>query len=204
MRAGMLLAAVLLLLAACAGASQPTGTSSATGAPAPTAPGGTPLASVAPGTSASPAASAPATPVAGAWRELASDVWLAEEPFAARAATNQAQLDALWQDLGMTTPAPAVDFDQELVLFFGMSGSSTCPERLEGLVVDFESATVHGRWAAQDPNVPCTDDLQAQGLLLAVPRADLPQVPFLFSLRADPICADCPDRPDQTLVDPAG
>ena len=203
MRAGML-SAVVLLLAACAGAPQPSLTPGTPSAPA-TDPSRAPL----PGSPAvmtpspAPASKLP-SPVAGAWRELATDLWLADDPFAARAATNASQLDELWQELGQDGAAPAVDFDQELVLFFGMSGSSSCPERLEALVVDIGEATVHGRWADHDPNVPCTDDLQAQGVLLAVPRTDLPQVPFMFSLRSEPICRECPDRPDQTLVDPAG
>lgn len=200
-RAGPLLA-VVLLLAACAGAPQ----SSPSLIPLPTPGSATPAATgpapASPGLSPAPTG-APTAP-AGAWRELLSGAALGDEFFTVAAATDREQLDRLWQDLAQAAPAPDVDFEQELVLFFGTGGSSTCPERLEGLVVDFGAATVHGRWAEHEPGVPCTDDIQAQGVLIAVSRGDVPDVPFQLSLKAEPVCPECPDRPDQTVVDPAG
>jgi hypothetical protein len=191
MRAGALMLAVLLL-AGCVGASEPTSSPAPTGTPAP-------------GLTDPPASEPPGGPTAATdgWRELAAGVWLGDEVFAVAAATNDAQLAELWHRLGRADPPPAVDFERELVLFLGMSGSSSCPERLQRLIVDFETARVHGEWAERDPMTACTDDLQAQGVLLAVDRAQLPDEPFELSLRDRPICPECDDRPDRTIVDPA-
>lgn len=82
-----------------------------------------------------------------------------------------------------------------------MSGSSSCPERFERLVVDESAAHVYAQWADQPPNQPCTDDLQAQGVLVAVARSVLPAGQFRLTLREQLICADCPDHNDQVLVD---
>jgi len=173
MRAGPLMV-VVLLLAACAGAPSP----SAGQSPAVT----------------------PAEPV----RVLATNLWAGfESPFSVAAATDQASFDALMAGFEppLASSPPAVDFDSELVLFLGMSGSSSCPERFERLVVD-DTGRVYADWADQLPAQPCTDDLQGQGVLLAVARAALPTEPFLFSLRAEPICPECPDQTDQLVVDP--
>ncbi len=161
-------------------------------------------ATAAPGTPP-PATQSPAPTGAAAdgWRELGSGMWLQEDPFAVAAAVDQPQFDELWDRLAQRPPTPAVDFERELVLFLGMSGSSSCPERLVRLLVDEAAGRVHGDWAAQPPAQPCTDDLQAQGVLLAVDRSLLPEGPFLFSLRDEPICPECPDRPDQVVVEPA-
>ena len=192
MRVGLALSAVLLL-AACAGAPLPSAT---------------PPASVAPTTGRSavptdpPASPAPSQAADDGWRELGSGLWL-EDPFTVAAAIDPAQLAALWAALGQAEPAPAVDFASEIVLFLGMSGSSSCPERLVGLVSDEAAAHVYGQWAEQDPLQACTDDLQAQGVLLAGDRELLPATPFRLSLRAEPICPDCADHPDQLMVDPS-
>src|SRR5688500_15784854 len=124
MRVGLALSAVLLL-AACAGAPQPSSSPSASTAPSPAALP-TPHATTAPSAAPSQAASE-------GWRQLGRGLWL-EDPFTVAAANDAAQLAALWTALGQAAPAPAVDFTREMVLFLGMSGSSSCPERLVGLV----------------------------------------------------------------------
>ncbi|HSH21528.1 MAG TPA: hypothetical protein VK992_02775, partial [Candidatus Caenarcaniphilales bacterium] len=149
--------------------------------------------------STEPTSSATAGP-----RELATGLSLADDPFAVAAAVNPAQMEPLWEQLGQASPPPTVDFEQELVLFLGMSGSSSCPKRLERLFVDHAAGKVFGQWAGHEPGEACTDDLQAQGVLLAVERSLLPTTPFLFSLEEEPICPECPERPDQAVVDPAG
>lgn len=193
MRVGLALSAVLLL-AACAGAPQPSSSPSPSTAPSPAALP-TPRATIA-------ASAAPSQPANEGWRQLGSGLWL-EDPFTVAAATDTAQLAALWSALGQAEPAPAVDFAREIVLFLGMSGSSSCPERLVGLVSDEAAAHVYGQWAEHDPLQACTDDLQAQGVLLAVDRELLPASQFRLSLRQDPICPDCEEHTDQVMVDPS-
>ena len=173
MRAGALWT-VALLLAACTGAqSRPTD------APTPSPPGET-------------------------VRTLATGLAAAgfEDPFIVAAATNEADYEALWQAFQLRSLPPTADFEREIVIYLGMAGSSSCPEVFRGLVVDRSVPSVHADWQPR-PNRACTDDLHPQGMLLAVARSELPDQPFLLQLRAQPVCATCPDHPDRRLVDPA-
>jgi hypothetical protein len=174
MRAGALLT-VILLLAACTGASNPP--------------------------TDSPTASPPLEPM----RLLASDLAAIGQPhpFSVAAATNEAEYDSLWQRFGLGSPPPPVVFDRELAIYLGMAGSSSCPEVFQTLVVDESIPSVHAVWQPHPQNQACTDDLQPQGVLLAVARSELPDQPFVLKLRAQPICATCPDHPDQQLIDPS-
>lgn len=137
-------------------------------------------------------------------RLLADGVSLAfafEDPLTVSAMTNGADYDALWPPMRRPPGAPLVDFDNELVVYLGMAGSSSCPEEFQRLVVDLDAGRVYGEWQTKG-NGFCTDDLQPQGVMLAVSRAVLPAAPFVLSLRDEPLCAACTDHPDQTLVDP--
>ena len=205
MRAIPLLMA-LILLAACG--RDPGASGSPTQSGAPTA---TPVSSATPGISAAPAG-APTTPPAGSATASPSDALLRvvntglmhpEFPFMVAAAFDEGQLADLLIELGVTGGLPTVDFEREVVIYLGISGSSSCPERFQQLFVDEAAARVYGLWAAQQPGQPCTDDLQGQGILLAVARSALPDQPFVLSLRETPICVDCVDHPDQLLIDPA-
>lgn len=165
---------VVLLLAACTGAQPPS--------------------------TLTPAPSAPAETV----RTLATGLAAAgfENPFGVAVATNDADYRSLWPLFGLRSLAPPVAFDRELVIYLGMAGSSSCPEVFRGLVVDESIPAVYADWQPHPPNQACTDDLQSQGVLLAVARSELPDQPFVLQLRAQPICATCPDHPDQLVVDP--
>ena len=205
MRASPLLLAIILL-AACS--SGPGASQSPTHSGAPTA---TPRSSATPATSASPGGAATSPPVGSATaspsdallRVLNTGLTHPEFPFMVAAAFDEEELADLLDELGVTGGLPSVNFEREVVIYLGISGSSSCPERFQQLFVDEAAARVYGLWAAQQPGQPCTDDLQGQGILLAVARAALPDQPFLLSLRESPICVDCVDHPDQLLVDPS-
>ena len=124
------------------------------------------------------------------------------EPFSVSAATDETEYTRLWQSVDRGPDAPAVDLATEIVIYLGMAGSSSCPEEFGRLVVDIDAAFVFGEWQGQPPNVPCTDDLQSQGVLLAVSRAELPQSEFVLQLREELVCADCPEHPDRVVVAP--
>lgn len=126
----------------------------------------------------------------------------AQNPFVVTGATNADDYAALWQTFGLRSLPPEVDFEREIVVYLGMAGSGSCPEVFQRLVVDHEASTVHAEWQPHPPNQACTDDLQSQGVLLAVSRAELPTQQFALSLRAQPICADCPTHPDRAIIDP--
>jgi hypothetical protein len=135
-------------------------------------------------------------------RILATDLWADfESPFAVAAATDPDEWDELWGQVGLQIPQPDVSFERDLVLFLGMAGSSSCPEQFDRLVVD-DTQRVYAEWLPTPGDRPCTDDLAAQGLLLAVDRSVLPAEPFAFSLREQAVCPDCSNHPDQMLVDP--
>lgn len=141
-------------------------------------------------------------PAAAEWRVLAEGLWLPELPFAVRAALSQEALEGLWLALGQAGRPPDVDFAREAVLYMGISGSSSCPSVLEGLVVDHQNGRVFGQWRIDEQRA-CTDDLAPHGVLLAVRRDVLPTDIFLLSLQERPICPDCGTHPDQLFVDPS-
>lgn len=162
MRAG-LLAAVLLLGAACAGASP---------SPSP-------------------------DPV----RILATDLSLVAEPFTVAVIDNSADYQASWAQTDRSSAPPDVDWATEVVIYLGMAGSSSCPVTFQHLVVDEDSANVYAEWDNNNlKNMPCTDDLSPQGVVLAVSRSVLPAGEFTLSLRSDVMCPECPDHPDETRV----
>lgn len=170
MRAGLISA--VLLLAACASAPTPSPT------PTPT----------------------PTEPV----RILADGLYMTVgEQRSVAAATTADEYDALWQRLAAdSSPAgdpPPVDMEREMVFYLGMAGSSSCPEEFQRLVVDELEALVYAEWQVASTGNACTDDLQSQGLLLAVSRDELPTGPFTLSLRVEPVCRVCPD---DVLVQP--
>lgn len=191
----------LLLVAAC---SSGPGTSPT---PAGTAPAGSagPGSTASPGASVSTAPGGPATvdPSGALVRIVGTGLTLGDFPFAVRAARNDDELTGLLADLAMPE-RPTVDFERELVLYLGVSGSSSCPERFQRLVVDEAAGLVYGEWAQHPPGQPCTDDLQPQGILLVVTRSALPATPFVLSLREQLVCPTCEDHTDRALIDPAG
>ena len=150
-------------------------------------------------TGASPSPSPTPDPV----RIVASGLSLASvATLGVGAATTQAEYDSLWAGSDRSPPAATIDFDREVVLFLGMAGSSSCPEEFLGLVVEPETGVVYGSWRQPSALSACTDDLQWQGVLLAVSRAVLPSSEFVFSLREQAVCADCPEHPDRMVVRP--
>jgi hypothetical protein len=123
-----------------------------------------------------------------------------QEPFTVAARTDETEWLRLWQSFDRGAAQPEVDLSREMVIYLGMAGSSSCPEAFSHLVVDDEAARVYGEWQGRSGTVACTDDLQSQGVLLAVRRDVLPQSDFVLSLRESLLCADCPEHQDQIVV----
>lgn len=122
------------------------------------------------------------------------------EPFSVAVANDETEWLRLWQGFDRGADQPEVDLSREMLIYLGMAGSSSCPEAFSHLVVDAEAARVYGEWQGRAGNVACTDDLQGQGVLLAVSREVLPQSDFVLTLREALLCGDCPEHPDQIVV----
>lgn len=172
MRAGPLMA--VLLLAACAGAPP-----------------------------SSPGTSSPVDPV----RILATGLYLESVGhFGVAVAADETEWNDLAREVTEFHPGQSVtlDLDRDMAIYLGMAGSSSCPETFTGLVVDEDAARVYGEWQSTPvgEGQGCTDDLQPQGVLLAVSRAELPASQFTLSLRESLVCVECPDHADQIVVDP--
>lgn len=135
-------------------------------------------------------------------RILATDLSLVGEPFSVAVIDNNADYLTGWAQTDRSSAPPDVDWSSEVVIYLGMAGSSSCPETFQHLLVDADAARVYGEWRPFDLalGMGCTDDLAAQGLLLAVSRAALPAGQFTLTLREALTCAECPDHPDQVIV----
>ena len=126
---------------------------------------------------------------------------LIEEPFTVAVIDNANDYATGWARSSRSAPPPDVSFDTEVVVYLGMAGSSSCPETFQHLVVDEEAAHVFGEWdGGQFVGKDCTADLHGQGIVLAVSRDALPAGQFTLTLREALTCADCPDHPDQVIV----
>jgi hypothetical protein len=135
-------------------------------------------------------------------RILAANLPWFDQPYSVSVIQDSGEYLTGWQQAGGPDPAPEVDFATEVVIYLGMAGSSSCPETFQHLVVDAEAAHVFGEWDnSAFMGKPCTDDLAGQGIALAVSRAVLPPTEFRLTLREELVCPDCPDHPDQAIVD---
>ncbi|MEM8618958.1 MAG: hypothetical protein AAGF73_04485 [Actinomycetota bacterium] len=95
-------------------------------------------------------------------------------------ATTQGQYDALWSDLELTGTPPTVDFDSEIVIWFGAVYGSNCPIRLDDVVT--APGLVHGDFVVPGNPPACNDDANGESYLVAVERSALPTEPFAIQL----------------------
>lgn len=103
--------------------------------------------------------------------------WAGERPLIVAAAE---AFDALWKQLGMTAPPPAVDFGGQIALSFLTWHSGSCPlTRLDAMEVqgDLVQATV----VDLPDDIACTDDAVPRTYLVSMDRDHLPPPPFRFA-----------------------
>jgi hypothetical protein len=82
---------------------------------------------------------------------------------------------------------PAVDFQHEVAIWFGAVYGGSCPSlRLDDVVVDADTATIHPLIVNLAAEGACTDDANGHAYWVAIPRDRLPAAPFRVGLRADP------------------
>jgi hypothetical protein len=109
----------------------------------------------------------------------------AGEPYRTGVATTDEQLTTLWSESGLDGDAPAVDWQAEVVVWFGAVYGSGCPVRLDGVVVD--DGTLHGQIVVpgSGPATACNADANPHAFVVAVERDRLPSGPFVVQLGPD-------------------
>lgn len=114
------------------------------------------------------------------WRLLV-DEYPMGEAYRTGIAYDQPSLADLWEAIGLDGPLPEVDFETEVVIWFGAVYGSSCPNlRLEDVVV--AGATVHPVIVLPDAPIACTADANPHAYVVAFDRSKLPQGPFQIQL----------------------
>jgi hypothetical protein len=136
-------------------------------------------------------------PTAGdGWRLLA--VERTGDSYRTGAATTEDQYAALWAQSGVTAARPPVDFDNEIVIWFGAVYGSGCEIRMDDVIIDLDRAVVHGDFVVPGNPGGCRSDANPEAYLVAVDRARLPRGPFAIQLGATDPPAGVPE--ERTLV----
>jgi hypothetical protein len=118
------------------------------------------------------------------WRLLADE--LVGETYRTGVAADQQGLERLWAEVGLSADLPAVDWETEVVVWFGAVYGSSCPElRLDHVVVDHDLALVYSRLVLEGSPRACTDDANPRAFVVAVEREVLPEAPFRVQLRRE-------------------
>ena len=144
-------------------------------------------------------AAGPQRPEGDGWRLLADEQGVGEA-YRTGIASDPASYRQLWAAVGLPGDPPAVDFESEVVIWFGAVYGSSCPDlRLDDVRVDLDRALVHAEIVLVDPPSACTDDANPRAYVVAVRRSKLPSGPFAIQLGADDPPAGVPE--ERTLVD---
>lgn len=133
------------------------------------------------------------------WRLLADEQG-AGHPYRTGIATDQASYERLWTDIGLSGEPPPLDFEAEVVIWFGAVFGSGCENlRLDDVVVDRERALVYAEIVLVDFPAACNDDANPCAYVVALERVRMPAGPFAIQLGADDPPAGAPE--ERTLVD---
>jgi hypothetical protein len=99
-------------------------------------------------------------------------------------ATDDADLGELWREAGIGAPVPDVNFESEVVIWFGAVYGSSCPNlRLDDVVID--DGVVYPLIVNVDAPMACTDDANPHAYVVAVERSALPAEGFVIRLQAE-------------------
>lgn len=116
------------------------------------------------------------------WRLLADEK--TGQPYRTMIATDQADLETLWREAGITSPVPDVDFEREIVIWFGAVYGSSCPNlRMDDVVI--EDGVVYPEIVNLDAAMACTDDANPHAYVVAVERSAFPSEGFVVQLQAE-------------------
>ena len=130
------------------------------------------------------------------WRLLADQPG-AGAPWDTALARDAREHERLWEELGLGGAPPAVDFEREVVVHFGVAVSSSCPDiRLDEVLVEGDRVRpLIVRPGLQSP--ACNADANPHAYVLAVERDALPPTPFRLRVTD---CETCNDS-DVTIVE---
>lgn len=91
---------------------------------------------------------------------------------------------ALWAEARLRGDPPPVDFEKEVVVWFGAVHGSSCPRlRLDDVVVDLETPLLHPVITRWEFGV-CTADAIGHAYVVAIDRSKLPTSGFTIQLQA--------------------
>lgn len=108
-------------------------------------------------------------------------------PYRVAIMADQASYAARWDRVGMKGKPPVVDFQEEVAIWFGAVYGGNCPSlRLDDVLVDASTNTIHPLIVNLDEPGVCWDDANGHAYWVAVPRDRLPAAPFRIGLSADP------------------
>ena len=116
------------------------------------------------------------------WRLLADEK--TGQAYRTMIATDQADLEALWREAGVSAPVPDFDFENEIVIWFGAVYGSSCPNlRMDDVVI--EAGLVYPEIVNVDSPMACTADANPHAYVVAVERSALPAEGFVVQLQAE-------------------
>ena len=139
----------------------------------------------------------PQPPSGDGWRLLIDESGVGR-PYRTGIATDLEGLAALWATIGLDGPLPEVDFESEVVVWFGAVFSGSCPGiRLDDVVVD--GSILHALIVLLDAPMFCTADANPRAYVVAVERSKLPAGPFIIQLSAGGPPPGAPE--ERTVVD---
>lgn len=132
------------------------------------------------------------------WRLLADQQGVGQS-YRTGIATDQASYSRLWTDIGLSGAPPPVDFQSDVVIWFGAVYGSSCPIQMNDVVFDQDRALVHADIVLIGTPIACTSDANPHAYVVSVERARLPPGPFGIQLGAEDSPAGAPE--ERTLVE---
>ena len=116
-------------------------------------------------------------------------------------ATTRAQYEAIWAESDLDGDPPEVDFEIEIVVWFGAVYGSGCQIRLDDIVFDATASLVSPDLVAPDEPLGCHSDANPHSFVVAVQRAALPSGPFVVALVAADEADHSPEARTAVAVD---
>ena len=133
------------------------------------------------------------------WRLLGTD--RTGPSYRTGVATTPEQYQQLWAEAGLSGDLPRVDFESEIVIWFGAVYGSGCPIRMDDVTFDSEQQLVHPEFVLPGNPTGCNDDDNPEAYVVAVSRDRLPEAPFAVQLDADDPPAGAPEERTTVEVD---